>query len=198
LIYQNYHTEKKLLQLASTGDTEAFTQLFSFYRHKLYSFALRLTGCKEKAQDIVQDTFLKLWQHNTSLNTIDNFSSYLFKLAQNQFLNAARRMANETLIISKIQSHTYFYNASPNEEIECKQLENLLYEVLQKLPTQQKLIYKLSREQGLKHQEIARQLQISPSTVKNHLVQSLKKIRKYLSSNLDVAGLHILMFFHFL
>jgi RNA polymerase sigma-70 factor (family 1) len=193
LIYQNCHTEKTLLQLASTGNEEAFTRLFSLYKDKLYSFALRLTGCKEKAQDIVQEVFLKLWQNQTSLNTIENFSSYIFKLAQNQFLNAAKRMANESLIISKIHSTTNVYNAPPDEKLECKEVESILHEVIQKLPPQQKLIFKLSREQGLKHEEIATQLQISPSTVKNHLVQSLKTIRKYLSSNLDIAGLYFLV-----
>jgi len=197
LIYQNCHTEKILLELASTGDTEAFTQLFSLYKDKLYSFTLRLTGCKEKAKDIVQDVFLKLWQNYTTLNTIENFSSYIFKLAHNQFLNAAKRMANETLIISKIQSRTDAYNAPPDEKLEYKEVENLLNEVLQKLPPQQKLIFKLSREQGLKHEEIAKQLQISPSTVKNHLVQSLKTIRKHLSSNLDVAGLYFFIVSYF-
>jgi len=183
--YQLY-TDKKLIQLASIGDENAFTQLFVLYKDRLYSFSLHLTESPEHAQDLVQDVFLKLWKDRSQLGRVENFGGYIFKLVHNQAINAFKRKANEIQILSKIQKQYDNYGTDPVDNMECKDVENSVNYILKKLPPQQRLIFKLSREYGLKHEEIACQLKISPSTVKNHLILALHTIRQYLRINLDV------------
>ena len=190
--------ENRLLKLASIGDQQAFTELFLLYKHQLYGFALRLTQSPELAQDITQDVFLKLWKDRSNLEQIENFGGYIFKLAQNQAINAFKRMANETLILSKIKKATDIYEVGTERALEYKDAQNLINDVVTKLPPQQKLIYKLSREDGLKHIEIASQLKISPSTVKNHLTLALRAIREYLHSNLHITDLYLIFILTYL
>ena len=92
-------SEKKLMQLSSKGDEQAFIKLFYLYRHRLYSFAVRITGSPELAQDMVQDVFFKLWKDRSHLDKLDNFGSFILKMARNQAINAFKRMANETVIL---------------------------------------------------------------------------------------------------
>jgi len=184
------HTEKELLLLASQGSEPAFTLLFNRYKHKLYSYLLSLTASPEIAEDIIQDTFLKLWKNRSSMKTIDHLGAYLYKTTRNFAINALKRMSKETIILSKLQSQQNRTNAKTDDTLVVKEVEQLLHQTIQNLPPQQKLIYTLSREQGLKHEDIAHQLHLSSSTVRNHMVQALRTIRKKIEPHsISVIGI---------
>lgn len=187
------YTEKSLMKLAADGDAAAFTKLFYLYKDRLYSFSLRLTSSPELAQDMVQDIFLKIWRDKGHLDKLENFGSFIFKMAQNQAINALKRMANQTIILAKIQQHGEACDRATEENIEFNEVNHLLNEVVEKLPAQQHLVFKLSREQGLKNDEIAHLLKISPNTVKNHLVIALRTVREFLRSNLNIESLPLLI-----
>ena len=182
---QALHNESDLLLLASQADKEAFTTLFHLYKHKLYGYIFRLTESEMLAEDIVQDVFMKLWSDHTSLGSIDNFASYLFRMSKNHVINHFKRMAHETLIMTEICGQKPAGYNDTHDMIAMKEVEKLLAEILEKLPAQQKKIYHLSREEGRSHDEIADLLNISPNTVKNHIVQAMSTIRTQLRRHAD-------------
>ncbi|MBX3258043.1 MAG: RNA polymerase sigma-70 factor [Chitinophagaceae bacterium] len=181
------NSEKALMLLSSTGDSAAFTQLFHLYKHKLYSFIVKLTGSSQMAEDIIQDIFTKIWTQREHLPQIEKLGSYLFRMAQNHSINAFRKMATETLALSRLQpapdhnTTEYYLNE--------KETSALLHEALSRLSAQQKLVYMLSREEGLKYEEIAHRLNLSPSTVKNHMIAALRTLRQAFYTRPDVAGI---------
>ena len=79
-----HKTERDLLLLSSTGDAQAFTEIFHRYKHKLFGAMVRLTGSAEQAEDIVQEVFMKLWDDRARLPEIENINfvikRYLFKI----------------------------------------------------------------------------------------------------------------------
>jgi len=174
----NQYNEKRLLQLSAMGDETAFTRVFHFYKHKLYSFLIRLTESPEMTEDVIQDIFLKLWKNRAGLTTIDNFSSYIFRMGQNQCISHFKRSAKETLILAELQKDLAVSSSETDGYLATKEVQQKLHEAIGKLSKQQKLVYTLSREQGLKHEEIARHLNISISTVKNHMIDALRILRK--------------------
>ena len=186
------HTEKELLRLAADGDEAAFIEIFNSYKNKLYSFLLRITKSEEQSLDFVQDIFMKLWINKANLSSIDNFSSYIFRAAQNQAVNSFKRIMAENCIL-KIKPVAHMVDDSIEANLEYKLLQIKLNEVVKKLPPQQSLVYMLSREQGLKHEEIAKQLNLSASTVKNHMVQALKTIKEFLRNNMELNKLIVLI-----
>ena len=194
MLDEKINTEKNLLQSASAGDAEAFSKLYHLYGHKLYSFLFRITESPEMAQDIVQNIFLKLWNERVQLTAINNFSAYIFRMAQNQAINAFKRMAHETIILSKLQKEVDVFGNNAEENMEYKEVQNELHNALKKLPPQQNLVFKLSREQGLKHHEIAHLLKISPYTVKNHLVVALRTVGEHLRNHRNVEYLFFFLF----
>lgn len=188
----NSHTEKELLRLAADGDEAAFIKLFNSYKNKLYSFLLRITKSEEQSLDFVQDVFMKLWINKAQLSTIDNFSSYIFRAAQNRAINCFKRSMTEYCILKK-KPVAAMVDDSIEANLEYKLLQIKLNEVVKKLPPQQRLVYILSREQGLKHEEIATKLNLSISTVKNHMVQALKTIKEFLRNNMELDEVLLLI-----
>ena len=187
---ETIHTEKELLLLAAQGSEPAFTLLFNRYKHKLYSYLLSLTTSPQIAEDIIQDTFLKLWKDRASLKAIDYFNAYLFTMTRNLAINSFKRMARETAILAALQPQQNNPAATVADNLSLKEVEQLLHQTIQSLPPQQKLIYTLSREQGLKHEDIAHQLRLSSSTVRNHIVQALRTIRKKIElHSISVIGI---------
>lgn len=192
------YNEKELLSRAAEGSEAAFTQLFHAHKDRLYTFLMRLTGSPEATEDIIQDVFLKLWAMRDKLDDIDRFGSYLLRMSQNQVLNAFKRMSKQTLILAELKRQTGFAITGVDEQleqnIEQRQVQQKLQAAIESLTPQQKMIYSLSREANMKYEEIAEQLQISPNTVKNHMVMALKAIREHLGQHLHtVAGASIVL-----
>jgi len=186
------YNEKELLQRSMEGDDKAFAEIFHRYKFKLYGYIYRLTQSQEMAEDIVQETFLRLWKNRHQLGNIEHLSSYIFRIAQNQAITGFRRMAMETMIIRQLLTgEEEFSPSTPESTLALKEMDALFRKAVDNLPPQQKKVYLLSREEGLKHEEIAEILQISRGTVKNHMIQLLRTLRSQLEKNLDPpAGLY--------
>lgn len=188
------HNENELLQQAAGGSETAFTTLFYLYKDRLYGYILRLTGSPEMAEDVVQDVFLKLWKNRNGLTEIEHLRGYVFRMAQHHAINAFKRMAKEALLVANNALHPDAVVTDAEAVLELKEVQQVLNQVVSKLPPQQKLVYTLSREQGLKHEEIARHLNISLSTVNKHMIQALRAIREQFRNHPDsLTGFYILL-----
>jgi RNA polymerase sigma-70 factor (family 1) len=172
--------ENVLLQQIAAGDEIAFGDLFHAWRDKLYFYILRITNSSETAEDVLQDVFCKLWIKRSDLSEVNNFGAYLFRMAHNHAISGMRRMAQETIILSELRREALSSGLPIDETLLCKQVQEKLKQIVDQLPRQQRLVYTLSREQGLKQEEIALQLDITVSTVQNHMTQALRNIRKQL------------------
>ncbi|WP_158288360.1 RNA polymerase sigma-70 factor [Mucilaginibacter psychrotolerans] len=184
--------EADLLALVATGSQRAFTELFDAYYKQIGEYVYKLTESIEVTEEVVQDVFIKIWLRKETLPELDNFCYYLFILSKNHALNQLRKKANDTARqmewLTQFEEDTYTAdNSSLAEEYRI-----LIDDAVEKLPPQQKKIYKLSREQHLKHEEIANLLNISPKTVKKHVALALRFIKNELSPQNDIVIVAIL------
>jgi RNA polymerase sigma-70 factor (family 1) len=175
------HTERQLLLLAASGDGDAFTTLFHAYKHPLYSYLFRLGGSSEIAEDVIQELFLNLWDNRQSLADIQQFRAYIFRAAQHRIINVFRRQAKEVLILAELQSTSPASTSGIEDQLSLSETRRRLKDAIEKLSPQQKLVYNLSRNEGLAHEEIAQQLHISRSTVNNHMIRALQVLRAHLN-----------------
>lgn len=183
------YNEKELLSLLAQGDHFAFERLFFAHKDKLYSFLFHLTGSGALAQDVLQDVFLKIWLKREDCASIANFSSYLFRAARNQAINGLKRNGRTFLLIAEL-SQEPANTVDTENPILARELKMLLRRAIDSLPTQQRKVFELSRNEGFKYEEIAEKLGISTSTVRNHMIQALKKIREHIG---NTYPLYILM-----
>jgi RNA polymerase sigma-70 factor (family 1) len=169
--------ENDLLTRVAAGDEKAFGIIFHHYRQKIYSYAFHLSGDSGQADELVQEVFLKVWLHRNKIPHVLRFDNWLFTIARNQVFDMLKAMAKEAAFRRQM-SHLLDPGANPVEDrMLTRENELRLQQALDHLPPRQKLIFTLSRHQGMKHEEIATQLHISRHTVKTHLVQALKTLR---------------------
>jgi RNA polymerase sigma-70 factor (ECF subfamily) len=185
-----------LLKRVSLKDELAFAELYNRYRKKVYTYSFKILKYADRAEDIVHEVFLTLWQHD-NLESILNLDAYLRVVTRNQTLKLLRRQqlelkSNNNMFVAWQEVH----NETEQEILLHDTYAQLLQGVAQ-LPPQQKKVYQLCREEGLKYEEVAEQLSISRLTVKTHMQHALRFLRAYLSSHTDVVGLLLLLKFFF-
>lgn len=172
----SYNEEDLLRQLAK-GSEAAFTAIFHRYRGRLYHYIFTITTSREMAEDTVHDVFLKIWNNREKLADISNMNAYLFRVCHNQAISGLRRMAKETLILSELRQETipFLPDADPASQ---REIRASIQQAVNKLSPQQRQVFLLSRQDGLKHRQIAEQLGVSINTVKTHLGQALRFLRE--------------------
>ncbi|HEY8954680.1 RNA polymerase sigma factor [Chitinophaga sp.] len=181
-MHAQLYDDKELFRLISEGDETAFRMLFRRYVPELRPLILHLTKTAAVTDDIIQETFLRLWISRDKLPEIDMPRSWLLRIVFHLSFSWLRKQVVHHKAIDTITSRYTSDEPASNTE------ETMVYNAMMKqvgaavaqLPPQAKRIYLLSREKGLKIPEIARELSIAPGTVKNSLVRSLQFIRKQL------------------
>lgn len=172
-----------LIKKVKSGSYEDFTRLYFNYADLLYGFVLNLTKSPVDAEDILQETFLKIWQTRENISLETSFKSYLYTIARNLIIDSFRKKINSVAFEVYIQSDIYQNYSENNIEDEIyfdEFLENF-NEAKKKLSSRQLEIFELSRERGYSIKDIAEKLSISEKTVKNQLTFALKILRSELS-----------------
>lgn len=183
------------IQQLIAGDESAFTAVYELYSEKVYRLAFRFLKDKEQSEEIVQEAFINLWLSREKLNADGNMWLYLYVISKRLSLNALRQVGKSSSLVEKLLHQISELQNTTEEEILAHDLEHYAEKVIEKLPRQQQLVFKLSRIEGLSHKEIAEQLQISPNTVKNHMVEALKTLKTHLKYS-DFLYL-LIIFIHF-
>lgn len=156
-----------------------FAGIFKTYECRLYALAFKMTKSDLYAKDIIQEVFLKLWEHRASIHSIDNIEAWLYRLTENKVIDFLRKAAADgrlkEALWSKLPAHPEMEHG-----MEVKEYSYIIQKAIDQLPPQRKLIYYLNREEGLNYQQIANELHISRHTVKNQLSTALQSIRRFL------------------
>lgn len=174
------HNEKMLFHRVAEGDEQAFGKLFNLFLPKLYPFIVKFTRSQIAAQEIIQETFIRVWLNRDKLDEIENPGGWLYKVASNECYSYARKKALTNKFSNDITTVPEPVLVA-QEEMDLKELNRLIHQAVDKLPAQRRKIFQMSRDQGKTIPEIASELQLSPNTVKNALVTSLRSIREHLS-----------------
>ncbi|SDF56711.1 RNA polymerase sigma factor [Chitinophaga filiformis] len=185
------YTDRTLLLRMAAGEEDAFNQLFNNYWDKVYSTALVLTKSNQIAEDIAQEVFLRMWQNRHKTDIIDNLDGFLFITARNLVYNKLSRLKLEAAYTNYLQHHFSLSEPDTETGTEFRQLQSILEEGMRQLPPQQQKAFRLSRENGLSHEEISHQMGVSRATVKDYIVRAIAFLRKYLQEH--ALGLFLLI-----
>jgi RNA polymerase sigma-70 factor (family 1) len=172
-----------LITSFNEGDAASFKHLFDLYYPQLFAFARNFVGY-EDAQDIVANTFMKLWQQKENINSISNIKAFLHTTIKNSCLNYLR---HEKLKVDKQKEIVYLSERDLEIDFSVSEIEANIYqrifEEVENLPEKCKEVFKLAFFKRLKNAEIAEILKINEQTVKNQKVKALKSLRLAFNKN---------------
>jgi RNA polymerase sigma-70 factor (family 1) len=190
---QNKLIDSNSIKQLIEGNEEVFTAVYEQYSEKVYRLAFRFLKDKALSEEVVQETFINVWLSREKLDPEGNMWLYLYVVAKRLSLNSLRQACRSNDFVENLLNFMEEQN-STEEEVLARDLEQFTDKIIEKLPRQQQLVFKLSRVEGLSHKEIAEQLHISPNTVKNHMVEALKTLRSHLRYS-DVIYCIVLAYF---
>ncbi len=173
----------------------AFDAIYEQYSKRLYVFVFRYLKQEADTEEIVQEVFLKLWESRNKIDLCASFDSFLFTIAYNNTISLLRKKVNEKKYLEHLVNRQQINNADALiDEIHFREINRQVKLLIEELTPRQKEIFKLSREEGLTHAEIAEKLHISVNTVKNHLVAALAFLKSNIPGNTLSALLFIYLF----
>lgn len=175
--------EKELFARIADGDEASFIELFHLYVPQIRPAIHTIIKSPEAVPDLVQDIFLRIWLNREKLTDVQSPRSWIFSIVYYQCFNYLRKKALKNKTEPKLallQEGTTGWKESPESFLQFNETRKFIQQAIDGLPPQAKKIYLLSREQGLRIDEIATSLGLAPKTVKNTLTRASHSIRDFL------------------
>lgn len=173
--------EEQLLKRCRANDQAAFGSLINIYRKQLFSYLLRLSGNKMLAEDLFQETLIKVWKGLNNYNEQNKFSSWLFSIAHNVAVDSARSKEVRNKQKTTNDNYSYQSNSDPHSDFIATETREILMSAVDTLPDKQKEVFLLRLHSGMQFKEIAELTKQPLNTVLGHMHYAVSKIRKKVS-----------------
>ena len=174
----------------NAGNEQCLAELYRILSKRLHHFARVITRSPEVAEEIVEDVFVKLWSNRHRINEVENLTVYLYVAVKNRSLNAISQKASELIRapFDDLDIEAGQVVSDPYNLLVTAEMMKRMQQAVDNLPPRCKMIFKLVREDGLKHREVAEILNISSNTVDVQMAIAIKKICTELQINRAAKG----------
>jgi RNA polymerase sigma-70 factor, ECF subfamily len=170
--------EENLISNSIRKEKAAFARLIGIYRKRLFSYLLRRCGNRELAEDLFQETLIRVWKNLHKYNEHQKFSTWLFSIAHNLTIDAYRK---KKYIYDNLEENGELPSSENIQtKIENNERKELLYNALGDLSESQKEIFLLRQNGGLTFKEISELTKQPLNTVLSHMNYAMKKLKKIL------------------
>ena len=172
--------EQDLLRRLREGDSDAFERIYKAYHYRLIGHLIRLLKSTDLAQEVVQDTFVALWDNRSKLQVENSIMPYLYRVASNKSFNLFRKAAHD----QKYRAYLYPILEAGYEQIESrlfqKEQREILQNIIDKMPERQRQIFIRCKLDGKTYEEVAAELQLSIHTVHTQIKRANQLIKETL------------------
>jgi len=158
------------------GNLKEFERVFKEFYPQLCLYALRFVKTKDVSEEIVQNLFCHIWENRKDLNIHTSIKAYLYRSTYHNALQVLRKVGSHNKYKEYVKHHINEDYSSSNK-LEEKEINKIVEQTLSSLPQRCGIIFKMSRFEGLKYQEIAQKLSISIKTVESNMGKALKAFR---------------------
>ncbi len=168
-------SETELMLRVKAGDRAAFEEIFRLFQKPLANYLYRLTGNRARAEDLLQDAFLRLWKAAPTYEPTAKVSTYVFRIAHNLFLNEAARRREKAL--ESMDAETTF---DPAGDMNRREVQSAVQKAIEALPEGEREVLLLSEYNGFKYAEISEILGIPVGTVKSRMFSAVQRLKELL------------------
>ncbi|MBO9674211.1 MAG: RNA polymerase sigma-70 factor [Sphingobacteriaceae bacterium] len=176
-------SEHELLLSLKKGDHDAFTAIYNTYWEEMANTAYQRLRSREDAEEVVQEVFVSLYIRRDHINPKTSLISYLRTALKYKVIDAFRAQQLHSKYLCTIINNSIEPDASPDERLCIKELQQNIREIIEKLPSKCQEVFLKSRFEQLSHQGIADNMGISISTVKKHLYKASQVLKKELKKD---------------
>lgn len=187
--------EKDLLERMRHGDVYAFHRIYDRYKGPLAHRVLLLLKADELVQDVLQDLFLKVWEHRSTIDPNKSFRAYLFRIISNQVTDIFRKVHREIVLQERLLHERSDGYCHIEEEVISKENIRLIHDALLKLPARQREIFVLHKFDGKSYKEISEELGIEPATINQHIYRAMQHLNRLVNPKLPFIMLFLSIFF---
>lgn len=182
-MFETTEQEREILLRMRQGDEFAFEKIYRLYSPKLYGKLLRLIKSIPQTEEILQDVFLKIWEHRTSIDPEKSFNAFLFKIAENKAYDFFRKAARDKKLEAELIAVSTLNYIALEEFVADNEKLIFLENAINKLPPQRQQVFRLCKLEGKSYKEVSELLGISLSTISDHIVKATKSIREHIESH---------------
>ena len=171
-----------VLDRLRNGDRAALAELMDTFWGPLNGYALRMLGCADASQDVVQDTFVRLWAMRERITCDGSAGALLHQITRNLCLKRVRHWDVRTRKENEVRQAFLKRPVDPLRATMVNEARDVLHEAIDALPPRRREAFVLLRYQGLSLDEAAKVMNLSKQTVANHAVMALQQLRAQLLS----------------
>ncbi|NNF03588.1 MAG: RNA polymerase sigma factor [Rhodothermales bacterium] len=168
-----------LIESFQEGDEFAFIGLYNRFKNPVFGFCLKMLGDREQAEDVMQETFLRVYENRDRLMKTSSFKSWLFTIARNQCLNTIRKSGRTVAMYPSVRN-TLVAQDTPVTRMEKSEQVEFVSGLLARLKPEYREVIVLREYQNLSYQEIAAATRSSLSAVKSRLFKARRKLEEML------------------
>jgi len=183
----------KMIKGLIRDDKKSFDDLYFYYYPKLYAFSKTFLKVEDDINDILQEVFIKMWDNRKKIKDVETFNAWIFTITKNSIVTYFREKIRQEDFESRVRKMATGELVF-NDNLEYKDLKEKVDQIVEQLPEKRRIIFKLSREEGLSNRDIAKKLEISVKTVEDHMLYSLRFLRKNLKDLEILTLLYISLF----
>ena len=176
-------TDDELIDQVRAGNLKSFEELIDRYRNQVFNFVYRILGSRDDAEDILQDTFMKVYQHLPRYKKQAKFSSYLFTIAHNLSMNRVNyRKRSQMKLDTLAQSggERSVTDRTPDSQLRENEIATVVHRAIEKLPPKYRAALVLSEFEGFSYKQIGDVLNCSVGTVKSRIFRARDLLRGHL------------------
>ena len=158
-------SDELILQSLRQGSYDAFDALYMRYAPHVEAFAFCMLKNRSEAEDLAHDIFLKLWETRESIGHIKSFRSYLFRMTKNAVFDIFEHKNVQTRYEQRLLHVEDLLTDDISAKVATEDLLMIIDMAVEQMPEQRQRVFRLSRYEGLSHQQIAQKLGVKPSNI---------------------------------
>lgn len=181
---KNYgtYTDPELLGMLKGKDRAAFTEIYNRYWGVLASFATKLLDDEDEAIDVIQDIFTNIWTASETLSITSSIKSYLYVSVRNRIISRIRHGKTKGHYLDTLTEIYERGEFVTDEQVRFRELSLQIEQEIDKLPIKMREVFLLSRNEGMSHQQISKELGIASDTVKKQIHKAIKVLKMKLNT----------------
>ena len=175
--------EDKLIARCQRQDERAFAELISPYRQNLLTFLARMHGQQNEAEDLLQETLVKVWRNLPQYNHRRKFAGWLFGIARNVAIDGLRKKKIRQMVTYTDDLPEYSNSDDASAAIEAQEMQSAFMQALSKLPENQRQVFLLRQHSEMTFKEIAAETGQPLNTILAHMHYAVTKLKKAIREN---------------